>query len=73
MAICDFCHKEMLAGVACTFDFPPDECTPRIPHPADAKERCHDCFTPPGGLHHPGCDSEECSECHGQAALCGCV
>ena len=22
--------------------------------------KCHDCATPPGALHHPGCDGERC-------------
>jgi hypothetical protein len=25
-----------------------------------SKKRCHDCGTPPGGIHHFGCDSEVC-------------
>jgi hypothetical protein len=31
---------------------------------------CHDCNAAPGGLHHPGCDTEECPQCKGQAAFC---
>ena len=34
---------------------------------------CHDCGTPPGGFHHPGCDWEECPACHGQIISCGCL
>ena len=33
---------------------------------------CHDCATPQGGLHHPGCDAERCPRCIGQAISCGC-
>lgn len=73
MAVCEFCKQEMTAGLPCTFDFPPEAGAPRIPHPPDADGSCHDCSTPPGGLHHPGCDAEECAECHSQAAFCGCV
>ena len=45
MAVCEFCKQEMTAGVTCTFDFHQEAGAPRIPHPANAKERCHDCFT----------------------------
>jgi len=34
---------------------------------------CHDCTTPVGGLHHPGCDAERCPRCLGQAISCGCL
>jgi hypothetical protein len=33
---------------------------------------CRDCATPQGGLHHPGCDTERCPRCLGQAISCGC-
>ena len=33
---------------------------------------CFGCLTPIGGLHHRGCDVEECPVCGGQAARCGC-
>lgn len=32
---------------------------------------CHDCNAGPGKFHHPGCDSEECPHCGGQAGFCG--
>lgn len=32
--------------------------------------RCPDCNVAPGGLHHPGCDTEECPTCHLQALGC---
>ncbi|MGF7235039.1 MAG: hypothetical protein ACQSGP_08780 [Frankia sp.] len=45
---------------------------------------CHDCGTPPGGLHHPGCDMEACpnDSCaargvidgdRAQVITCGCI
>lgn len=40
------------------------------PHVGDRK--CPDCKAPPGGLHHFGCDTEECPECHLQAIGCEC-
>jgi hypothetical protein len=35
------------------------------------KGRCHDCGALPGNYHHPGCDWEECPNCHGQMLFCG--
>lgn len=33
--------------------------------------RCHDCGAMPGKFHHPGCDWEECPNCHLQMISCG--
>ncbi len=33
---------------------------------------CFGCLTPVGGLHHRGCDVEECPVCGRQAARCDC-
>jgi hypothetical protein len=72
-ATCNDCGQEMAPGTGCvqtqyrigedTFD--------RIPH-HDGGLNCHDCNTPPGALHHPGCDNERCPACHGQSISCGC-
>jgi hypothetical protein len=35
--------------------------------------RCHDCGVKVGGYHHPGCDDEECPNCHMQLISCGCL
>jgi len=35
--------------------------------------KCHDCCTPAGGFHHPGCDMERCPKCGGQLITCGCL
>lgn len=37
-----------------------------------ATKECHDCGTPSDGLHHPGCDMEECPRCRQQAIGCRC-
>lgn len=34
--------------------------------------RCPDCGVAHGGLHHPGCDIEECPLCGGQIIACEC-
>ena len=34
--------------------------------------RCGDCGVLPGGVHHPGCDIEECPRCHTQLITCDC-
>ncbi len=33
---------------------------------------CGDCGVPMGGVHHHGCDLEQCPACDGQAITCGC-
>lgn len=33
---------------------------------------CHDCAAEPGQPHAPGCDTERCSVCAGQAMVCDC-
>jgi hypothetical protein len=33
---------------------------------------CFGCGTPHGGIHHRGCDVEDCPACGRQAARCGC-
>lgn len=36
-------------------------------------ERCPDCNVSKGGYHHPGCDNEECPNCHLQLISCPCM
>lgn len=38
----------------------------------DSKRSCHDCGIKVDGIHHAGCDMEECPKCHGQLIACGC-
>jgi hypothetical protein len=73
VATCDWCKLEMLAHVSCVptrYTDMPD--LDRRPYRPDTERPCHDCGCPPGGYHHPGCDSEECPACGGQAISCGC-
>lgn len=73
-AICGFCEQEM-NGTGCTLeaydDFPDGIVRKRLPSVLDGP--CHDCNTPPGALHHPGCDEERCPLCGGQAIGCSCL
>lgn len=58
--------------VACTFKQYDDRDNPRVPYDRGEDGNCHDCGTPDGGLHHPGCDMERCADCGGQAISCDC-
>jgi hypothetical protein len=73
MAVCDWCKQEMTGKVGCTeteYEIAGSLFT-RIPND-DQAPGCHDCAAPLGTLHHPGCDSETCPKCGGQAISCGC-
>lgn len=76
MAVCSYCDQEMTTKVGCTQthydDFPDKIRRERIPFPQEHTTTCHDCSAPPGTLHHPGCDTERCPGCGGQAIGCGC-
>jgi hypothetical protein len=81
MAICATCGGEMTQYISC------DPAVIRIgdtnhapirwgdepcPWHESTQSRCHDCGTPPGGVHHPGCCVERCPACLGQALGCPC-
>lgn len=75
MGICDWCELEMTDEVPCTLDTYHRQGVPfpRLPYQPDYEtERCHDCKTPVGEQHHPGCDTEICPVCGGQGIACGC-
>lgn len=84
MAICDVCEREMLKAPGCVktvwliegnqldaYRFG-DEPWYGVTPPHAMLERCHDCCCKVGEYHHPGCDSEQCPSCFGQAIACGC-
>jgi hypothetical protein len=86
MAICDTCKKEMLTVDGCiempfqiNEELPPIRYGDETRYGADWRsslpenKRCHDCNCKKGQFHHPGCDMEECPNCHRQAIGCDCV
>jgi len=81
MAACPLCKREMLFAVSCNTD--PFIIGAKVYEPlpwgkerrsgrAPANFACADCGTPSGGIHHHGCDVEECPVCRGQAIGCRC-
>jgi len=82
VAMCTFCGREMLHGASCSdellqigeAELEPirwgDERGYRFRYVTD---RCGDCGTPKGGVHHHGCDLEQCPACLSQALSCGCM
>lgn len=79
MAVCNWCDQEMTGKepVACvtpTYEIEGQtyQRLPYLPDYGPPDQKCHDCHTPPGGLHHPGCDDERCPNCGGQAISCSC-
>ena len=84
MAVCLYCNHEMTdpATTTCTqtVEFPDGTTMAAVPYAPDEiirtlpdGGRCHDCGIAPGGLHHPGCDMEQCPRCKGQLISCGCL
>lgn len=77
MAKCTLCEQEMSDSVSCVLVKVEDkygEAEDPIPWDGgDDQAACHDCATPPGGLHHPGCDAEICPFCECQVISCGCL
>jgi hypothetical protein len=79
MAVCTYCEQEMLNNMSCTPDpividgtqYEPVRWGAEIGW-GQAQVRCGDCGTPPRGIHHHGCDVEECPACGRQSISCGC-
>ena len=78
MATCRDCNQEMRKQIPCIktririgeveYD--------RIPYRNDQHPEphfCHDCSSPVGGMHHLGCDMEQCPKCGRQLISCGCL
>jgi hypothetical protein len=77
VAVCEWCHCDMLSADECTknvtVQFPDGTAALSVPFPDNAIDRCHDCNVKPGANHHPGCDMERCPRCGGQLISCGCL
>ncbi|MGH9127619.1 MAG: hypothetical protein ACRDY2_01315 [Acidimicrobiales bacterium] len=80
MATCTLCYREMTQEVSCAPDplvihnrfYEPIRWGDERHWPTDGRAACGDCGAPPGGVHHHGCDIEECPACRRQAISCGC-
>jgi hypothetical protein len=82
MTVCAFCDREMNHNISC--DIAPYRIGGELLQPIrwgderscsslDADHPCQGCGTPPGSVHHIGCDYEQCPACHGQINICRCV
>ena len=83
MAVCERCNKEMSSGTSCaggSFNIGGLEYFPvkfgsemtRKGIGIEQGNRCHDCGVSVGGLHHRGCDVEQCPKCGDQLLFCAC-
>lgn len=82
MAICKRCNGEMREVDSCINRIITINGVQYVPIPYGKEEtriefsiystRCHDCNVAIGGVHHVGCDVEECPACHEQLIGCDC-
>jgi hypothetical protein len=79
MAECHLCGREMTTADSCTLEALHQHGR-RYPLARFGEEsgwrgraeRCGDCGVAKGGLHHPGCDLQDCPVYGGQLLSCGC-
>lgn len=81
MSTCTLCNREMKETVTCLPDPLFIRCRLYEPIRWGDERRygrvrvtkpCGDCGAPLRGVHHHGCDLEECPACRRQAITCGC-
>ena len=77
MVNCEDCQQEMTTASSCTADVlimrGERHERERVRRPIGPKGRCGDCGVQRGGVHHLGCDLEDCPRCHRQLISCGCA
>ncbi len=78
MAVCEDCRGEMPAAASCVarvlvFDGQAYERRVADRRRLGPDGRCGDCGVVEGGVHHYGCDLEECPSCGWQLLSCSCV
>ena len=87
MAVCRNCHEEMKEHRSCCWPVViiKRKSYPRLRYGKETRygtrlpdywtaygENCPDCSVVLGGLHHVGCDWEQCPRCGGQFIGCDC-
>lgn len=80
MSVCNTCEKKI--GEVLTCDLPlvqlnSGQVMERVRYGDEVchswvSELCLSCGVGPGGIHHMGCDCEECPKCHELMIVCGC-
>ncbi|MFW6323632.1 MAG: hypothetical protein ACOC0U_01085 [Desulfovibrionales bacterium] len=81
MSICTTCGREMRFAETCTCDeiMIGSVWFRRIPYGREVSgwavdfERCPRCNVEEGGMHHPGCELDECPRCRNQYISCACT